>query len=142
MSTDKKYLLAAFVSGAIFAYGLLLSEMANPAKVLGFLDITGLWDPSLLLVMMGAIPTAALGFRWMAMRSKPLFAAHHAVPATAKIDAPLIIGAVLFGIGWGIAGICPGPAVLLAVIQPTSGVLFLSAMALGIALHALISPRA
>lgn len=104
--------LAAGFAGLIFGFGLLLSGMADPAKVLAFLDITGRWDPSLALVMAGAIAVASPVFAWARRRERSLLGEAMPAPASAPIDLRLIGGAVVFGIGWGLAGYCPGPAVV------------------------------
>lgn len=108
-------LLIALVSGLIFGVGLVISQMMNPAKVLNFLDVAGHWDPSLAFVMAGAIPVAALGFYFGRRRKAPVFAKTFQTPAQTRIDFRLIAGAALFGIGWGLVGFCPGPA--LAALQ-------------------------
>ncbi|WP_040580168.1 YeeE/YedE family protein [Methyloferula stellata] len=108
-------ILAALISGLIFGVGLVISQMINPAKVLNFLDVTGTWDPSLAFVMAGAIPVAALGFYLGRRRAAPVLAQSFHGPTQTKIDFRLIAGATLFGIGWGLIGFCPGPA--LAALQ-------------------------
>jgi uncharacterized membrane protein YedE/YeeE len=105
----------ALLSGLIFGIGLVISQMMNPAKVLNFLDIAGHWDPSLAFVMAGAIPVAAIGFYLGRRRKAPVFAEAFQTPAQTGIDLRLISGAALFGIGWGLVGFCPGPA--LAALQ-------------------------
>ncbi len=101
---------AAFVAGLLFGCGLALGGMTQPAVVLGFLDIFGAWDPRLLFVMAGAVSTTAAGYRLVRQRPRPLLAERFQWPTSRRIDARLIGGAALFGIGWGIAGYCPGPA--------------------------------
>jgi len=108
-------ILIALASGLIFGLGLVVSQMMNPAKVLNFLDAAGTWDPSLAFVMGGAIPVAAIGFYLARQRRKPVFAPDFNWPAQSKINFRLIAGAALFGIGWGLVGFCPGPA--LAALQ-------------------------
>lgn len=103
-------LLFALLIGALFGAGLLVSGMSNAGNVLNFLDLAGNWDPRLLLVMGGAVAVTALTFPWLMRRVRPRFAEKFAWPAATQIDAPLLIGAALFGIGWGLAGYCPGPA--------------------------------
>jgi len=130
--------ICALLAGLIFGIGLILSGMSNPAKVLGFLDLAGAWDPSLALVMGGALIPASIAF-WIARRrGRTLLDAPLALPATRQIDRRLIGGSVLFGIGWGLAGICPGPAVVLVGIDllhgTSQGVLFAAAMLIGMAL--------
>ena len=108
-------ILVALVSGLIFGVGLVISQMTNPAKVLNFLDVAGHWDPSLAFVMAGAIPVAAIGFYLARRRQTPLLTPKFNWPAQAAVDLRLIAGAALFGIGWGLVGFCPGPA--LAALQ-------------------------
>ena len=100
----------AFAAGLLFGLGLSLGGMTQPAVVLGFLDIFGAWDPRLVFVMVGAVLTTAIGYRLVLRRSRPLLAERFQWPTSRRIDARLIGGAALFGIGWGIAGYCPGPA--------------------------------
>ena len=124
--------LAGFLSGLVFGLGLLVSGMANPAKVLNFLDLAGRWDPSLAFVMGGATLTAFLGYRLVWRRSSPALNPTFDVPQNRSIDRSLLIGAALFGIGWGIGGFCPGPAwTALALLAPGT-VVFLPAMLLGL----------
>ena len=101
---------AGFLSGLIFGLGLLLSGMADPAKVLNFLDLAGAWDPSLAFVMGGATLTAFVGYRIAWRRPRPLLMPSFDLPSRRDIDRPLLAGAAIFGIGWGIGGFCPGPA--------------------------------
>lgn len=123
--------LAAFACGLIFGFGLLISGMMQPAKVLAFLDIAGAWDPSLLVVMASALVVAHAGFTLARGRAQPLFDAQSFWPSATRIDAPLVTGAVLFGIGWGLVGLCPGPALEnLATLSPPV-IVFVSAMAAG-----------
>jgi uncharacterized membrane protein YedE/YeeE len=103
--------LAALGSGVVFGLGLSLAQMTNPDKVLNFLDISGAWDPSLLLVLGGAVVLSALGFRLVFRRVAPLWDKLFHLPLTQAIDTPLIVGSALFGIGWGLSGYCPGPAI-------------------------------
>jgi len=105
-----KKILLALVSGILFGLGLSLSQMVNPEKVLGFLDITGNWDPSLAFVMIGALAVAFISFRWVLKRPAPLLDNAFHVSKRREIDKPLLLGAALFGIGWGMSGYCPGPA--------------------------------
>ncbi len=108
-------ILVALLSGLIFGVGLVISQMMNPAKVLNFLDVAGHWDPSLAFVMAGAIPVAAIGFLLGRGRKAPLFANTFQPPTQSRVDVRLIAGAAIFGIGWGLVGFCPGPA--LAALQ-------------------------
>lgn len=103
-------ILAGFISGLLFGVGLLISGMANPAKVLNFLDVFGTWDPSLAFVMGGAVLVAFIGFRIVLKRSSPVLGEVFHLPTKKDIDRRLITGASLFGVGWGLGGFCPGPA--------------------------------
>ena len=102
--------LASFLCGLIFGSGLMISGMTQPAKVLGFLDIFGRWDPRLAFVMAGALAISSLGYAMARRQMRPVIAAQHFWPKKADINRPLVIGSMLFGIGWGLAGLCPGPA--------------------------------
>ena len=102
--------LAAGLAGLVFGAGLLVSGMTNPAKVLGFLDLAGAWDPTLAFVMGGALGVNALAWAFTRRRARPLLAAEFALPAASALDAPLLAGSALFGVGWGLVGLCPGPA--------------------------------
>lgn len=126
-------LLAALIAGVIFGIGLSLSQMVNPAKVLNFLDIAGSWDASLAFVLAGATGTAAFGFYLVRQRAAPLFAPAFQIPAARAIEARLLIGAAIFGIGWGLAGLCPGPALAGLTIEPGGFGLFVAAMLAGMA---------
>ena len=124
-------ILACFGCGLIFGAGLLISGMTQPEKVLGFLDIFGAWDATLALVMAGAVAVSAAGFALARRRGAPVLATTYHWPTRSDIDAPLVMGAVLFGTGWGLVGICPGPALvnLAGLSQPI--LVFVAAMALG-----------
>jgi uncharacterized membrane protein YedE/YeeE len=127
--------LAALGSGLVFGAGLALSDMTNPAKVQNFLDLLGTWDPSLALVMGGALAVSALGYRIARRRGSPLLATRFSIPTRRELDLELLAGAALFGVGWGIGGLCPGPA-LAGLLQGVAGVyIFVAAMLGGIALH-------
>jgi uncharacterized membrane protein YedE/YeeE len=132
---------ASLASGFIFGLGLLISGMVNPAKVLAFLDILGAWDPSLAVVMAAALAVSSLGFRIARRRGRPLLAPRSLWPTRADIDRPLLIGSALFGAGWGLVGLCPGPALEnLAALSP--GVIaFVAAMAAGMVAHDLWQRR-
>ncbi len=129
-------ILLALAAGLVFGLGLAVSQMINPAKVLGFLDLLGDWDPSLAFVMAGAIPVAALGYRLARGRAAPLCAPGYATPSQSAIDVRLVAGAVLFGIGWGLVGYCPGPALASLGLGNSATALFVVAMLLGMAIFA------
>ena len=123
--------IVSLLSGFIFGLGLTLSSMTNPAKVIGFLDITGNWDPSLMFVMIGAIAISAPIFYLLRNKTKPLFDSNFEIPNIKNLDKQLILGASLFGLGWGMVGLCPGPAIAsLALLKPFS-IIFVIAMAGG-----------
>jgi uncharacterized membrane protein YedE/YeeE len=122
---------ASFGCGLVFGLGLLISGMTEPEKVLGFLDVFGAWDATLAFVMAGAVAVAAAGFALARRQSAPLFAAHFSWPSRNDIDAPLVTGSVLFGIGWGLAGICPGPALVNLAGLTAPIVVFVAAMIVG-----------
>ncbi len=134
-------ILAALAAGVLFGLGLVLSGMVNPAKVLGFLDVAGDWDPSLAFVMAGAIPVAAIGFALGRRRAAPLCAPGFSPPAKTALDARLIGGAVLFGLGWGLAGFCPGPALAALGFGGWKIALFVAAMLAGMAAFHVAGPR-
>lgn len=128
-----RQIIVALVAGLIFGLGLTVSGMINPGKVVGFLDIAGDWDPSLAFVMAAAIPVAMIGFRGARRLRAPLCAATFAEPTRTRLDLRLVAGAILFGLGWGLAGYCPGPALAsLALIGWPAG-LFVVAMLVGMA---------
>jgi uncharacterized membrane protein YedE/YeeE len=127
----RKKNFVALVSGTLFGFGLALSEMVNPDRVLNFLDLLGQWDPTLAFVMAGAIPVSAIGYLLIRKRESPLFDERFRVPDSREIDKKLIGGAVLFGVGWGIAGYCPGPAVAMLSLQWQEPLVFLGFLALG-----------
>ncbi len=124
----------ALLSGLLFGIGLIVSGMANPAKVMGFLDITRVWDPSLAFVMGGAISVGFFAFRMAAKRKRPLCGDKMHLPTANHIDKRLVGGALLFGIGWGLAGICPGPGLVLLGAGLSQGVIFVLAMLAGMLL--------
>lgn len=126
---------AALLAGVIFGLGLAISGMINPAKVQGFLDLAGAWDPTLAFVMGGALVTTVVGYRIVLRRPAPLLGGSFALPTDRAIDRSLVLGALGFGIGWGLAGFCPGPAIAsLAFLRPGSFI-FLAAMAAGMWFH-------
>lgn len=119
MLTNYAKLISALLSGTIFGAGLSLSEMINPTRVIGFLDVTGTWDMTLLLVMIGAVAVALAGFTLVLKRPRPVFADKFSLPTRTKTDMPLLAGSAIFGVGWGLAGFCPGPAITaLATLSP------------------------
>lgn len=122
-----KQILSALCSGTIFGFGLSLSQMTDPDKVLGFLDIAGSWDPSLAFVMMGALAVAFIAFRLILKRPRPVLDEQFHVARKTDVDKPLLFGAMIFGIGWGMSGYCPGPAVAgLGLANPESFVMVAS----------------
>ncbi len=126
--------LPPLLAGLIFGLGLCLSGMADPAKVLNFLDVAGTWDPSLAFVMAGAIVVALPGFRLLHRRQAPLFAERFHWPKRSPIDARLVAGAAVFGMGWGLSGFCPGPAILSVPPAAPGALVFVAAMLVGFAL--------
>lgn len=133
-------LLASLLCGFVFGCGLLVSGMVSPTKVLAFLDVLGDWDPSLAVVMAAAVTVTRIGFE-IAQRGRPFLAEKCDWPTKSKIDAPLVFGAAVFGVGWGLAGLCPGPAVEnLATLSPHV-LVFVCAMVTGMALHDLWQRR-
>ena len=126
-----KSTLSALVAGLIFGAGGRLSEMVNPRRVQGFLDVTGNWDPTLVFVMGGALLVTGVGYKIIFSREKPLFSATFYVPTNRVIDAKLIIGAVLFGAGWGLSGFCPGPAIVGASTFNKDILVFMAALIVG-----------
>ena len=124
-------LIAALGAGAIFGAGLALGGMLNPAKVVGFLNIFGMWDPSLGLVMAGGILVNATGHYFVMKRNRPVFDACFDLPSSNNIDRPLLIGSTIFGIGWGMAGYCPGPVVASLLLQPADMLPFLVTLLAG-----------
>lgn len=121
----------SMLAGLLFGMGLIVGGMSNPAKVLAFLDLAGSWDPSLALVMGGAIPVSAIAFYWMKTRTASLLGYPVQLPPTNNLDKRLAIGGVLFGIGWGLAGVCPGPALVLLGAGSWKVLVFLAAMLVG-----------
>jgi uncharacterized protein len=124
-------IIASFVSGLVFGIGLLMSGMTEPAKVIGFLDIFGAWDATLAFVMGGAVAVASLGFALARRRGAPILASHFAWPARSDIDGPLVAGSALFGVGWGLSGICPGPALVNLAGLSAPIIVFVATMVLG-----------
>jgi len=131
-------ILAALASGLLFGAGLAVSQMVNPAKVLGFLDIAGTWDPSLAFVLGGAVAVWGAAFAVTKRMRAPVFAASFAIPKRRDIDARLVGGAALFGVGWGLVGYCPGPAVSSLALGRWEPAVFLAAMLAGMFAYRLI----
>jgi uncharacterized membrane protein YedE/YeeE len=121
----------ACLAGLVFGLGLSLGGMTQPAVVLGFLDLFGTWNPRLLFVMGGAVLTTAIGYRWVLQRGRPLLESSFKLPTARQIDRRLVVGAALFGIGWGVAGYCPGPALASLGGGMASVLLLVATMALG-----------
>ena len=133
--------ISEFVVGLIFGLGLIVSGMANPQKVLGFLDLAGPWDPSLALVMGGAVAVGLLGFALARKRERSLLGEPMQLPSRKDIDTPLLLGGALFGIGWGLAGYCPGPALVGVTAGVGSAIIFTLAMLAGMLLFGLWQRR-
>ena len=128
-------ILIIVASGVLFGLGLSISEMVNPTRVLGFLNILGPWDPTLAFVMAGALTVAVPGFQYAKLMHKPFLAVSFSVPTIKDLDAKLISGAVIFGVGWGLAGICPGPSLVALNTMQVNVVVFVAAMLAGIIAH-------
>jgi len=125
---------SAFITGLVFGLGLILSGMTDPAKVIGFLDLTGMWNPSLALVMGGALVIGFIAYRFTGQRTKSLLGAVMRIPTTRHIDRRLVIGSVAFGVGWGLAGYCPGPALASLATGMLEPIIFTLAMIAGMAI--------
>jgi uncharacterized protein len=123
--------LMALVSGLVFGLGLGVSQMIDRDRVLNFLDVTGVWDPTLLFVLGGAVSVTIIAFRFVLRRPHPIFADKFQLPTKNDIDIPLVLGAAIFGIGWGIAGYCPGPGITALVLGIWNPVLFVAALIAG-----------
>ena len=134
-------LVSVFVSGLLFGLGLTVSAMVNPAKVIGFLDLAGNWDPSLALVMIGGLAITLPAFQLVLRRDRPLLETRFFLPTSKDVDRRLLGGAVLFGVGWGLAGLCPGPALTSLVTLNGSIWLFVIAMVGGMVFHRLVLER-
>ncbi len=134
-------IFTSLLAGLVFGLGLIVSGMANPAKVLGFLDLTGAWDPSLAFVMAGAIGVSFFAFLFAKKRSRSLIGADMQLPTGRSIDRRLVIGSLLFGIGWGVAGFCPGPGLVALGIGEVKALIFVAAMLAGMALFELLEKR-
>ena len=130
-----------FLLGLLFGMGLIDSGMSNPAKVLNFLDLVGTWDPSLAFVMGGAVLVAFFGYRIVLKREMPIIGAKFDVPTRTDIDMRLIVGPALFGVGWGLGGFCPGPALTAIGLAATGTLIFVPAMLLGMWIARLLAER-
>ena len=137
-----KSVLAAFAAGLLFAVGLAISGMTQPTKVVGFLDVTGNWDPSLAMVMAGALAVYVVAFPLIRRRNAPLLSTAFDVPTRRDFTVPLVGGAVLFGLGWGVAGFCPGPAVAALGAGMSESYLFVGTMLVGMGIAGRIRPTA
>lgn len=135
------HVITSLLAGLVFGLGLIISGMANPAKVLGFLDLAGSWDPSLALVMMGAIAVGFFAFAVARTRTLSFLGAEMKLSTSRHIDSRLIVGGLLFGIGWGVAGFCPGPAIVALGMGEIKAVVFVVAMLAGMGVFELLERR-
>lgn len=133
--------LVSLLVGALFGLGLVVSDMIDPAKVLGFLDIAGHWDPSLALVMGGAVAIGAIGFAVAQRRPRSLLGAPMRLPEARRIDTRLVAGSAMFGAGWGLVGFCPGPAIAAAGAGEPKALLFVLALAAGMGVYEILERR-
>jgi len=131
----------SWLAGLVFGLGLIVSGMADPAKVLGFLDLAGAWDPSLAFVMAGAIAVGAIAFAVAGRRSATLLGAELQLPGARHIDRRLVIGSIVFGVGWGIAGFCPGPSLVALGMGEAGALVFVAAMVAGFAMFEWLERR-
>ena len=135
----RRYLSSALFAGALFGLGLAVSGMTDPQRVLGFLDLFGNFDPTLLFVLGGAVATTTVLFRFVLKRPRPVLAHDFALSQVRRIDRPLVFGAALFGVGWGIAGYCPGPALAGLGVASAEALWFVPAMIAGMLVHRVIA---
>ena len=131
----------SLLAGLVFGLGLIVSGMANPAKVLGFLDLGGAWDPSLALVMAGAVGVGTVAFAFTRRRTLSLLGDKMTLPTSREIDRPLVVGSLLFGIGWGVAGFCPGPGLVGVGMGEVKALIFVAAMLAGMGLFEWLERR-
>ena len=131
-------LLVSLLTGLVFGIGLIVSGMADPAKVLGFLDLAGAWDPSLAFVMAGAIVVSAVAFAMARRRTVSLLGAEMKLPTACQIDRRLVAGSVVFGLGWGVAGFCPGPSLVALGMGEAKAAVFVAAMLVGMGVFELL----
>ncbi|MFG6429036.1 DUF6691 family protein [Roseateles sp. LYH14W] len=134
-------ILTSLLAGLVFGLGLILSGMADPAKVLGFLDLAGPWDPSLALVMVGAIAVGLIAFALVKRRDTTLLGLAFKLPTASHIDGRLVGGSLMFGAGWGLAGFCPGPALVALGMGEIKAVVFVAAMLAGMGVFELLERR-
>ena len=134
-------LITALIIGAIFGTGLAIAGMLNPSKVVGFLDIFGDWDPSLAFVMGGGVLVNAIGHRFVMKRKAPIQCATFSMPTSTKFDKPLVIGSVIFGVGWGLAGLCPGPVVASLLLNGQAILPFFGLMIVGLLVGRIVIRR-
>jgi len=133
--------LNAFFVGLLFGLGLIISGMTDPSKVIGFLDLAGAWDPSLAFVMGGAVLIGAVAFTIAKKRQRSLLGAPMQLSSATKLDSHLLLGSLVFGIGWGISGFCPGPAVVSAAAGQPKALIFVASMLAGMALYVMLERR-
>jgi uncharacterized protein len=133
--------ISIILSGALFGAGVTVSGMVNPMRILNFFDVTGYWDPTLLFVMGAGLLVTLIGFRFVLQRPQPLFESSFHLPTAKAVDAKLVGGSALFGLGWGLSGFCPGPAVASLVFVQAQSLAFVVAMAAGILLTRFILGR-
>jgi uncharacterized membrane protein YedE/YeeE len=138
---EMKVVLSALLAGSLFGFGLAVSEMIDPGRVIGFLDVMGRWDPTLLFVMGGALAVTVPGFPLILRQRRPALGERFSLPTKTKVDLPLVMGAAIFGAGWGLAGFCPGPALAALVTLAPPVFVFVAAMVLGQALAARVEKR-
>lgn len=131
--------LPGLIVGVIFGAGLVMSDMVNPARVQAFLDVFGNWDPTLMFVMTAALVPSAIGYLLRRRMTRPLLGKQFFIPTSRTVDRPLLLGAAMFGIGWGLVGFCPGPAIAGLVLGAWQPWLFVAAMLAGMGLHRLLS---
>jgi uncharacterized protein len=135
------FIFTSLLAGLVFGLGLIVSGMANPAKVLGFLDLAGAWDPSLALVMAGAIAVGFFAFLFAKGRTRSLLGADMKLPSSRTIDRRLVVGSTLFGMGWAVAGFCPGPGLVGLGMGEVKALIFVAAMLAGMGVFELIERR-
>lgn len=135
-------ILVALISGALFGLGLAISRMTDPTVVLGFLDLFGDFNPALAFVLGGAVGTTTLAFRFILRRNKPVLESEFKLSTACVIDQKLLLGAAIFGVGWGLAGYCPGPALVGVAGGVSTAIIFLPAMLVGALLHAVVRKKA